>query len=341
MIGWLRSLSARRSGSGTRSGVHRLHPLLLTGLLLAVPALLTLAPPVAGDAAEPEVESEAEVDAQPEPAKPLDEPPADAVRLGDELCLECHAEFGEEWDTLRHNQYMRSPKVPAEHQGCEGCHGPGSAHLEDPDFGAILNPADHTDLKAAQACLVCHGTDIRAGRWLATPHARAGKGCGDCHESHVTAPGPYQLREETVTELCLSCHPAQEGDFHMESHHPVLEERMECTDCHDPHEADLATESLLKSGDDLCLKCHLDKRGPFIFEHQTALDEDEDSCLTCHRAHGSPNRNLQQYFGRATCLQCHQDIHFDPAHRTRPQECWTAGCHSAFHGSNVNRLFLR
>ena len=262
-----------------------------------------------------------------------------AFRLGSETCLECHAQFASAWGTQRHNTYHQSDKLPEELQGCEGCHGPGSKHLEDPDFGHIINPAKQDGKQAAEPCLQCHGTHIAQADWMSGAHAQNGVSCGGCHEVHAATDQPWMLKK-SQTETCLTCHPDQKAMFQMNSHHPVLEGRLDCIDCHDPHRAGEGSKKLLKSGDDRCLSCHMEKRGPFVFEHSTALDSADSSCLECHAPHGSPNAKLTRFFGRAVCLQCHTDIATDAAHQARGGDCWQAGCHNRIHGSNQNRLFF-
>lgn len=262
-----------------------------------------------------------------------------AIRLGDETCLQCHEQFAPAWHSERHNTYHQSEDLPEELRGCEGCHGPGSKHLEDENFRSIVNPARAEGLEAAKVCLSCHGTHIAAADWLGSAHSKAGVSCGGCHEVHK-APGAPMMLKKPQTETCLGCHMDQKAAFQMNSHHPVLEERLDCSDCHDPHQAGEGAKRLLKSGDDRCLSCHLEKRGPFVFEHSTALDSADGSCLECHAPHGSPNPKLTRFFGRAICLQCHTDMATDPAHQTRGGNCWQAGCHNRIHGSNANRLFF-
>lgn len=260
-------------------------------------------------------------------------------RLGDEVCLECHNDLAPLWESLRHNQYLNSESLDEAERGCEGCHGPGSAHIEDPEAGNIEDFDDPVDLPPGAPCLKCHETMIAPGHWQNSAHADAGLTCAACHAVHAEPKGPSLLKLPR-TELCLSCHEGQNAEFRMNSHHPVLEGRLDCTDCHNVHEEGPGTERLLKQGNDLCLECHVEKRGPFVWEHQTSMGDGEDTCLTCHLPHGSPNPNLQELFGRALCLQCHTDIAADPAHQARRGDCWRSGCHNRIHGSNVNRLFI-
>lgn len=269
-----------------------------------------------------------------------DEPPQQAERVGDDVCLECHAQYADAWRSVRHNRFFHDERLPESVRGCEGCHGPGSLHLEDENFLSIKNADRMTGLDAVEACLACHRGNIKPQEWMAGAHSENGMNCGTCHEVHTTPGGPSLLRLPS-TELCLSCHKGLEAELRLNSHHPVIEGRMDCTDCHNPHRAGTNSGDLLKTGDDRCVRCHLDKRGPFAFEHQTDPADGDEGCLTCHRPHGSPNADLGRYFGRAMCLQCHSDIAGDARHRPRTQSCWATGCHIAIHGSNVTRTLLR
>ena len=260
-------------------------------------------------------------------------------RIGADLCLLCHAENAPGWYTLRHNRFRATSNAPEMLQGCEGCHGPGQAHLEDENFRSILNPDNETGWTAVAMCFECHSTTMKSSAWLQSTHALADVNCGDCHEMHSDLGHPNLLREEP-NDLCLSCHRNQTAQFRLPSHHPVLEGNMRCVDCHDPHADGMLHSPMLKQSDDRCLSCHQEKKGPFVYEHQNALGGGDDGCLTCHKAHGSANSKLTAFYGRGTCLQCHADISADPAHQARPGNCWQAGCHNRIHGSNNSRLFI-
>lgn len=260
-------------------------------------------------------------------------------RIGAEVCLQCHSQYQKTWYTLRHNRWRKSDSAPETMRGCEGCHGPGGAHLEDEKFGKIKNPRKLTGLAAAESCFQCHATDVKPAAWLQTPHAKGGLGCGTCHEVHYDTKQPANLKQ-AATKLCLSCHPEQEANFRLNSHHPVLEGRVNCVDCHDPHNEGAPGGQQLKSGDDRCVRCHMEKRGPFVFEHQVGTGSGDDTCSQCHRPHGSSNPKLGQLYGNGVCLQCHTDITASPTHKARPGSCFQSGCHSKFHGSNNNRWFI-
>jgi len=140
--------------------------------------------------------------------------------------------------------------------------------------------------------------------------------------------------------LCLTCHKQQTAELKANAHHPLNEGRIDCVDCHDPHNG--REESMIKgSVDELCTSCHQDKKGPFVYEHSPNIDKMEDGCLTCHKPHGTPTKKLTNLAGRGLCVQCHTDILTDGTHRTRPGNCWQAGCHVRIHGSQTHPQFLQ
>ena len=73
------------------------------------------------------------------------------------------------------------------------------------------------------------------------------------------------------------------------SHHPIIENKMKCSDCHNPHGAltpgDAAATRRVNAQ---CTSCHADKRGPFVFSHPPV----DENCLTCHNPHGSVHYKL-------------------------------------------------
>jgi predicted CXXCH cytochrome family protein len=89
------------------------------------------------------------------------------------------------------------------------------------------------------------------------------------------------------------------------------------------------------------MQCHREKARPHVFEHE-ALRE---GCPTCHNPHGSINDKMLTERDVNLCLKCHAQIASpgtvfigDFSHTTRLSEgpCWSASCHTAVHGSDVN-----
>ena len=82
------------------------------------------------------------------------------------------------------------------------------------------------------------------------------------------------------------------------------------------------------------------------FEHE-ALRE---GCVTCHNPHGSVNRGMLVQRDANLCLRCHAQVQtgadrvfigkMDHTGLLRNSTCWSAGCHSAVHGSNFSPRLL-
>jgi predicted CXXCH cytochrome family protein len=213
-----------------------------------------------------------------------------------------------------------------------------------------------------QACLDCHANYVRTfavsahGRFHSEKHRQAGMtGCESCHgpgSKHIASPkdkGRFILNPGKDPSSCLQCHTTVHAEFQMPAHHQVLEGRMNCVQCHDPHGRDimkpvggLATARLNES----CGKCHIEQSRPVIYEHE-ALRE---GCVTCHQPHGSPNDKMLVQRDNNLCLRCHAETQLaggdfnigkvPHAALMRQGSCWSAGCHTAVHGSNVNARLL-
>jgi DmsE family decaheme c-type cytochrome len=149
--------------------------------------------------------------------------------------------------------------------------------------------------------------------------------------------------------ICYQCHGNVRAQFQLPDHHPVPEEQMRCTDCHDPHKGSIyrGGGTALLSQNDVCLRCHPAQRGPYVFEH----DALREGCTTCHNPHGSINAKLLTARDSNLCLKCHFEqvsggeisiggsVHESAViHRLEQGTCWTAGCHEAVHGSRVSPI---
>lgn len=213
-------------------------------------------------------------------------------------------------------------------------------------------------LVGSQACTKCH-TNIARGFHDAT-HAgltvKAEDGtvrnvsCESCHGGgslHVKA-GTRQtiLNPKIAPDTCLQCHPNTRAEFSLPHTHPVLAGKIACTQCHDPHQGEAhaagGARSLQAQANATCAKCHPAQTGHFTFQHE-ALRE---GCVSCHSPHGSVNDKMLKARGTSLCYQCHfqpqssgvQITHGGVNHSQNVIRgtCWTAGCHEAIHGSNVN-----
>jgi predicted CXXCH cytochrome family protein len=223
--------------------------------------------------------------------------------VGSDACEACHEPITRNFRTSIHAR-LKAPGDNAKEMGCESCHGPGSLHVAaGGDKSKIINPR-----RSADACFQCH-LEVRA-------------------------------------------------KFEMPHHHPVLEGKMSCADCHNPHigraikgggtslpQSVKGGGTLLLGQNETCFQCHTAQAGPFVFQHE-ALRE---GCVSCHSPHGSVNARLLNERNATLCLKCHFQeqktggrIYIgDSDHTNRlPQgTCWSAGCHEAIHGSQVNGHF--
>lgn len=258
--------------------------------------------------------------------------------VGGEVCATCHEEVAKKFAGNPHT------KLAAQHGAagvnCEGCHGPGGAHVEGGgDVTKIFNPAKATTKEVDATCEGCHaGTHPNFDR---SPHAKANVGCISCHDIHGSK--EEKLLKAPQPTLCYQCHADQKAQFDMPIHHKVNEGLVKCSDCHDVHGSFLANN--VRSTEDsnaVCTKCHTDVRGPFTFEHAPVRAE---GCTTCHTPHGTQNPRLLNMPSIATlCNQCHSPlsaggVHGMDAGSTTVTPCVT--CHTMIHGSNASQAFVR
>ena len=234
---------------------------------------------------------------------------------------------------------------------CETCHGPGSLAIEGITPGKVAEDAARgikTECKhdtfidimelppTAQSliCLKCHTANatFNLHDWNAGAHAIEDVSCVDCHNVHM---GPDLISSpKDIKDMCFECHESTRAEFMLRSHHPVMENKVFCNNCHDPHGT--VGEKLTRADTvrETCTKCHAEYRGPYTYEH---ADLTED-CLECHRSHGSPNAALLSAEEPFLCMQCHS------GHRTSATSSIEArvtyytrctDCHSTIHGTDL------
>jgi len=276
-----------------------------------------------------------------------------ATYVGSETCQTCHEDYFKAFADNPHHAVETDAKRGWKDKACEACHGPGSAHAESADPGAIRNPAKLAAEQSSKVCLTCHlNWPTHIGR-VRGPHANNQVPCVTCHVIHKP---PGIRTAASINEQCAGCHLTVWAQFQRPYKHPVPEGGMSCVDCHNPHGTfQPASIRLVFGNEPACVKCHGDKRGPFVFEHAPMRLE---GCYTCHEPHGSANpRMLTRAEERFVCLECHANVGA-PGAITNPggflgsvppafhdlrspifQNC--AVCHVKIHGSNVDRGLRR
>ncbi|MCC7010010.1 MAG: DmsE family decaheme c-type cytochrome [Acidobacteria bacterium] len=271
--------------------------------------------------------------------------------IGEARCIECHGQENQHFDDSVHAKAFRlNPRTDIERRSCEACHGPGSLHAKNGVDKTLIigfTKAWGTPVETQNGqCLTCHEGGNRL-HWPGSAHMSNKVACADCHNPMRRTSADVSLVRQRITETCFQCHPQERAEFRKRSHMPVLEGKMTCVDCHNPHGS--ATRSLLKadSVNDVCYACHAEKRGPFIWEHAPV----RESCLNCHQPHGSNHDKLLVSARPYLCSQCHNPPVGHPGQFFRDGQTAASAlvggaqsarvigrscqnCHTAVHGSN-------
>jgi DmsE family decaheme c-type cytochrome len=227
---------------------------------------------------------------------------------------------------------------------CTSCHGPSEAHAKKtsthPDRVFIRENAAPAQERSA-ACLTCHTKDATRALWSGSQHPSADVACNDCHKVHANR--DKILTKAAQADVCYTCHKAQRTDMAKPSHHPVVEGKMTCSDCHNTHGS--AGPKLMKrdSINDTCYTCHAEKRGPFVHQHDPVAED----CSNCHNAHGTVVPAMLKSRPPFLCEQCHTPheagkIGNLPSVAGKPSMnaagMWQGrsclNCHTQIHGSN-------
>ena len=283
------------------------------------------------------------------------------------VCAACHA--GSQHTTML---TAHGAQNDANGSACQTCHGDATEHLKDPTKSkptSALTTKGATAAEKSAVCLACHSGQRHLENWSIAKHRKVDVTCVNCHSIHEVqsaantkqvrsaqfAAAPYTTTSRPLAyKQCIECHRDVRGEIIKPSHHPIIEGKVGCHDCHDPHgalqKASLRSESIR----DLCVTCHTDKRGPWIHEHPPVVE----NCATCHTPHGSSHRGLLAQKPPALCADCHPGGHTHGIYdgrgtipnqlpsNIRFEGSGCVGCHRQIHGSNApasafGQFFLR
>lgn len=276
----------------------------------------------------------------------------DSVYVGGaEPCLRCHPKQFESFAASKMGVlFLNGPRNEKEALACEACHGPSAAHVASAGtqrLSPFISFTKRDPAPVAQrnaVCLQCH-TQGAVALWHGSTHDSRKLACVDCHAVH----GGHQkvLAESTQQQLCTRCHQQIKSALMKASHHPLREEKMTCTSCHNPHGTQAERLIAANTVNDKCYECHAERRGPFLWEHPPA----RESCLNCHNPHGSSHQPLLLAKPPLLCQKCHSNQQhpstlyaLSTADAAAGRSVYTAqgqlfyrgcaNCHPQVHGSN-------
>ncbi len=272
----------------------------------------------------------------------------DLVLNGDAKCTKCHDE-SDSPGVLAIGKTKHGTRADGRTPTCTSCHGESFGHLNNPKGLAERPKPDRTFTKGTStppevrnaACLNCHQKDSKRHLWMGSAHETAGVACTNCHEVHAQHDKVRDKR--TQPQVCFACHKEQRSQVNKPSHHPILEGKVACSDCHNPHGS--AGPKLMKRDSvvETCYACHMEKRGPFVHDHRPVSDD----CTNCHMPHGTTADNLLKARPPLVCYQCHSGhgtpgvagiapgITGSPKANTNIEQArGCLNCHTEIHGSN-------
>jgi tetratricopeptide (TPR) repeat protein len=243
------------------------------------------------------------------------------------MCAECHS------TDLRKNYTVQTDAFATTWKeinvGCEACHGPGNRHvararsgvgttglvvdLDDTgravwQMNADTGVAERSELpmrppRQPDACGRCH-----ARRSLATGNYEFGKPLHDTHGPSLLDEGLYYPDGQILEEVYVYSSFLQSR---------MYQAGVSCSDCHDPHAAQLRTSG---AASEICSSCHLQAKFSSTDHHRHEVGD--VSCVDCHMVSSTymgvddrgdhsfriPRPDLTLTTGSPNaCNQCHDD----------------------------------
>ena len=212
------------------------------------------------------------------------------------MCAECHStDLRKGYDSASDTYETTWAEIDV---ACEACHGPGSRHI-----AWAAEAADLVGAKLASARitngLVVRLSDTDAPYWFFDEDAIARRRprrssdtqletCGRCHSRRAVVRDPYIHGKPLLDSHRVSL--LEPGLYHPDGqileevyvYGSFLQSRMHaegvtCSDCHDPHSADLINE-----GNAVCARCHLPAKYDSRGHHRHAEGTPASQCVVCH-----------------------------------------------------------
>ena len=246
------------------------------------------------------------------------------------MCAECHStNLDKNYDAASRTYKTTWSEINV---SCEACHGPGSGHVAwadkgadaadeakgltvnlnerkninwqiDPATGKPVRSASLKSSKEIETCAVCHSRRSQIGE-----NDDPGQGFFDNFIPSLLTEGLYHADGQIEDEVYVY------GSFLQSKMHAA---GVSCSDCHDPHTADLRLP-----GDQVCYQCHAADRYTSKQHHFHEAGTDGASCVECHmppktymvvdprhdHSFRIPRPDLSVKLGTPNaCNTCHQD----------------------------------
>lgn len=226
----------------------------------------------------------------------------------DAKCTECHDE-GDGPKILHLGKTKHGTVADGRTPTCTSCHGASTAHMKTAAAGGDKKPTKPDVVFKAKggssaeaqsaSCIGCHKSDTKRSHWAGSTHESRDVGCTNCHTLHVEK--DKVLSKATEFEVCFACHKEQRAQVNRPSHHPVIEGKVACSDCHNTHGS--VGPKLMKRDSvvETCYQCHAEKRGPFVHNHEPVSED----CGNCHNPHGTVVESMLKVRAPFLCHQCH------------------------------------
>lgn len=230
----------------------------------------------------------------------------DLVLRDDAKCTKCHDE-SDIPKILHIGKTKHGTVADGRTPTCTSCHGDSDRHINKPE-GVADRPRPDVVFKTKggtgaesqiASCIACHKSDTNRSHWAGSTHQSRDVSCTNCHSVHVAK--DKVLSKATQFEVCFACHKEQRAQVNRPSHHPVLEGKVACSDCHNPHGSTGPKLMKRDSVVETCYQCHAEKRGPFVHNHEPVSED----CTNCHNPHGTVVESMLKVRAPFLCHQCH------------------------------------